>query len=52
MEDTLLELQYLAIMELCGENSCEFPTREEVTERIKQLTAKGEHLSLLIRSEP
>ncbi len=47
MEETLLELQYLAIAELCQENSIDFPTREEVTARIAEITAKGEHLSLM-----
>jgi hypothetical protein len=47
MEETMLELQYLAIMELCSENSACFPTREEVVDRIKISTKKGEHLSLI-----
>ena len=47
MEETLLELQYLAIMELCQENSADFPSREQVTDKIQEMTAKGSHLSLL-----
>jgi hypothetical protein len=47
MEETLLELQYRAILELCLENSAEFPTREEVVDRIKVITTKGEHLTIV-----
>jgi hypothetical protein len=48
MEETLLELQYLAIMQLCGENSAEFPTRQEVGEKVRNMLGKYEGMSLSV----
>lgn len=47
--NTMLELQYLAMVDLISENSAHIPTREEIVERIQEIIKNGAHLSPIKR---